>query len=86
MEKLIIPRVRGRCPAVSICKHLGNLRPECIDAKGRFFDMNSEKCCASMVMLLADLAKIELEPLPASPKIEGFSHQNQETVNKIKKG
>ncbi|MDR4509498.1 MAG: hypothetical protein MRJ65_14940 [Candidatus Brocadiaceae bacterium] len=63
-KKIILQRKPGRCPAVPICEHIGNLRKECVNSKGHsFFGMkDTEPCLASIVILLGESLGICIEP------------------------
>jgi len=69
---IILPKREGRCPAAAYCGHLGNLRPECIESSGSFHDSNTEKCLASIVMLLSWNHRIFSADVPQKV-IDGFS-------------
>ncbi|MCF6149334.1 MAG: hypothetical protein E3K37_11835 [Candidatus Kuenenia sp.] len=72
-NKTILPKKPGRCPAIPVCEHIGNLRKDCVDLKHHSFlgTKDIEPCLASIVILLGKSNGIEIEqPVSKNPQKE----------------
>ncbi|MBM4054716.1 MAG: hypothetical protein FJ264_08610 [Planctomycetes bacterium] len=70
-NKTKLPKKPGRCPAIPVCEHIGNLRKECVTLKHHSFlgTKDIEPCLASIVILLGRSNGIEIEhSAPDNPK------------------
>lgn len=66
-NKTILPKKPGRCPAIPVCEHIGNLRKDCVDLKHHslFGTKDIEPCLAGIVILLGKSNGIEIEHSPS---------------------
>ena len=73
-NKNVLPKKPGRCPAIPVCEHIGNLRKDCVDVKHHSFlgTKDIEPCLASIVLLLGKSIGIEIGHFsPKNPGNEG---------------
>lgn len=75
IDRIVLPAREGRCPALAICEYIGNDRHECEVSRGTLHDTNTEKCLASIVILLARSQGVCMEP---SKPLQHFGSRPQE--------